>query len=137
MLGLSVVVRYELNKRAVVRVGLRTVDVGAHRKGRVVGESFCSVVIGTVDVCVILKCGKYRRRGYMRTLTLVKTLYSQFSVVSGTAMLRSRVVGSLEPAEPNDHHAKGNRFLGQTLHLELSFRSITLQHQVGVTGHCR
>jgi len=47
----------------------------------------------------------------MQKLTLVKTLYSQFSVVSGTAMLRSRVVGSLEPAEPNDHDAKGDRFL--------------------------
>ena len=50
----------------------------------------------------------------MQKLTLVKTLYSQFSVVSGTAMLRSRVVGSLEPAEPNDHHAKGDRFLDKS-----------------------
>ena len=63
MLGLSVVVRCEPNKRAALRVGLRTVDVGAHRKGRVVGEGFCSVVIGTVDVRVVLKRGKYRRRG--------------------------------------------------------------------------
>ena len=66
MLGLSVVVRRGQDRRAVLRVGLRTVDVGAHRKGRVVGESFCSVVIGTVDVCVVLKCSKYRRRRYMR-----------------------------------------------------------------------
>lgn len=66
----------------------------------------------------------------MRTPTLVKTLYSQFSVVSGTAMLRSRVVGSLELAEPNDHHAKGNGFLPQTLHHGPSFSRITLQHQV-------
>lgn len=63
MLGLSVVVRCELNNREVLRVGWRTVDVGAHRQGRVVGEGFCSVVIGTVDVCVVLECGKYRRRG--------------------------------------------------------------------------
>ena len=110
MLGLSVVVRRGLDTRAVLRVGLRTIDVGAHRKGRVVGEGFGSVVVGTVDVCVVLEYGKYRRRRYTRNLTLVKTLYSQFSVVSGTAMLRSRVVGSLEQAELNDHHAKGNGF---------------------------
>jgi len=72
----------------------------------------------------------------MQKLTLVKTLYSQFSVVSGTAMLRSRVVGSLEPAEPNDHHAKGNRFLDERCTLDYLF-VIALQHQVGVTGYCR
>jgi hypothetical protein len=36
-------------------------------------------------------------------------------------MLRSRVVGSLEPAEPNDHHAKGNRFLDKCCTLNYLF----------------
>lgn len=44
--------------RAVLRVGLRTVDVGAHRERRVLREGLCSVVIGTVDVGVVLQKSK-------------------------------------------------------------------------------
>jgi hypothetical protein len=40
--------------KTVLRVGLRTVDVGAHREGRVVREGFSRVVICAIDVDVVL-----------------------------------------------------------------------------------
>lgn len=52
----------------VLRVGLRTVDVGAHREGRVVRESFSCVVICAIYVDVVLPLSARRGKEVWRRL---------------------------------------------------------------------